>query len=325
MASALKIAIFLAFGLPALAHSAPPEAMPLVDGLPGPVLLAVWPGDEPRLLVCERETGKASLVDPTRDAPTPQSVGELVSGATAMAFLDERTLLIGAGGPQRDDRRVHVFRVSARGPRPFLPRQRVGELLPEDAGDPLGFVTGLATNSRHVFASIAGPEDESSGGRLLRARHTASMLSAFRPLATAEATTLQQRAVAVSDHGYIVSLAGDDDSGSSRLLLAAPEPLPGAGDYVALDLPLDGVIALAYSPAPQPIEHRLYALAKPKGDPPGVYRLDAAADQRGVSAKATLVIELSEPTSMAFGAEGVLYVATAGEAGAAVMMVTGEL
>ncbi|MEM6799043.1 MAG: hypothetical protein AAF589_05970, partial [Planctomycetota bacterium] len=298
-----------------------------IEDLDQPVALAMFasdalPGDH--LLVLEAG-GRLLIADVTKPMPPPRELatltpqGEAGSGqATCLLQLDDKTVLAGFGVGGRSLRGVAVFRIepTADGPTAKL-RQRVKELMPETIADLPGRYAAVAANNRHVYFALTNLAE---GGLLARARHTAGMLSALRPLATARdlPDDLSPRAVAVGPDGYVVAaFASSADSGpAARLIFADPEPSDGSGAPVVMEFDLPGVCALAYGPAPRPQRHRLYALAASDGEggESGLYRVDAAVDAAGkMTGSATLLAPFPRPVAMAFSPDGVMYVLTLGE------------
>lgn len=336
----------LLFGTASLADEQP-EASPVVtriaEGVPGPLLVAARPGDTPLVCLCEPATGRLfAIEEPTgddetaSDEPTDQAAGSDAAGSdaaaglplvemksvtggkpTTMAFLDRRTLLIGVGGPTVKERRVQVFRVSdRRGTRaPSVAKRRSArELLPDAVADLTGECIGLAANERYVFSAVGTPGEP---GRILRARHTASMLSGFRPLVSIDPTAFSGSpcCVAYNNGGFVSTLIEASDGSGSLLVYGQPDmPSGSKASPWSVRVPITGVVAMAYSPMPRPAEQLLYALVK--GDEPtegGLYRIDAAVLEDGsIGARANKLIDLENPVSMSFDSAGVLFITTAG-------------
>ncbi|MEM9186296.1 MAG: hypothetical protein AAGB00_07370 [Planctomycetota bacterium] len=285
-----------------------------------PAALGVRPagkGHAEQVFIVEAGSGRVLVVEPAAPAPKLAEVTqiELPEGSQRLcaALLDERTLIVGFGEALRSGRGLRVMRLldNPSGVTASVRQKSVSELLPGSVEDTLGYYAGLAVNGRYAFTAFRGAR---GGGRVLRARHTSGIVSAFRPLTTTEEfpSAMRLLAIAASERGYVAAVA--EGEGGPRLLFADPDPQRGSGAPVAMPLNLPGVVAIAYSPVPRPAERRLYALAN--GDSTGgLFRIDAGLDASGGAvARATRIADLPRATAMAFGGGGVLYIAVEGDA-----------
>lgn len=136
-------------------------------------------------------------------------------------------------------------------------------------------------------------------------------------------------AVAVEPRGHLVIVRskGDDPQPSSQITFVNPKDTHIDAEF-SVNLP--EIKATAYSPK----SGNMYALSRAASNasPSGVYRLDVgeAADPAKLSAHATMVAKVENPSAMAFGPEGVLYVTSLGTTGdgnaaGSVLKVIGDL
>ncbi|MEM8865445.1 MAG: hypothetical protein AAGF31_07845 [Planctomycetota bacterium] len=334
----LRVLLALATAPMCLADESLLEVTPIAEGLDQPVGLVVRPAaldtrnDQTvdQLFVCEAATGRVLSATIGRNdsadfVPVTMLVdaGGASAAPTAAWFLDRQTLLVAVNEANDQERGIRVLQISD-GPVAAVTReQQIGELLPQKAPVLVGSYRSLAAGSRYVYCAFQSVD---GGGRLLRARHTAGGVSGLRLLATAEGAPDEAApvALAMNDRGYLVAVYSPiDPQAPSQLAFIAPELIAGVGLPVLLDLDLASVVAISYSPMPRPVERRLYALAAD-----GLYRIDAAIDERGRSAtRTTKLAELTDPTAMAFAADGTLYVAVRGSIAAegSVVRIDGEL
>src|SRR5207253_1314122 len=91
--------------------------------------------------------------------------------------------------------------------------------------------------------------------------------------------------------------------------LSFSEPLHGK-TVMRLPLDLENVVALAYNPH----SGNLYTAALASGDSTrgGIYRLDDNGSPGKPLVAAVKVADIDEPTSMAFGPDGTLYITSLG-------------
>lgn len=321
--------------VPSLASAQPASGLQverIASGLDNPVGLAVIGLPKgPQLLVLER-AGRLLAIELNRPSETPTEVAQAPLddrsvGAHALLALDERRLLVAFGGDSRKSRGVMLLDLTAGASDRAEATQIAREIVPQGDPDKPGRYAGLARNDKRFFVAFAGDE---GSGELLSGAHSLAGISDVRPLPTARALPpgFEPRALALSPEGYVVAVGELQDRSEARpaaqLVFADPAPSVGAGDPVVMDLDLPGVVAIAYSPITRPTSKRLYAMAD---EPGGLYRIDAAINDQGrAGATGVKLLESNQPTAMAFGEDGALYIATApDESAGEVLRITGEL
>lgn len=273
----------------------------ILSGLANPTGLAVRSalrGGGVEVVVADAESGRiVSSIWRDGEASSPRVVlAELPQEPTLLSWLSKKELLVASKSMA-----VYVLDGEELASEPkSVARWAKGQ----------GLIGSVAVNARFVYAV--------SDGQLLRARRVGERLTSLR------ATPNQLGAVAAitfSPRGYLVvlhrSTSGEDPSAWQLAFLDPEQPeKPAAASPIA---GLRQPNQLAYGSSDVSDEGILYVLDA-GGDEPqssGVYRIDAAFDDSGRSTPvARLLVSVEQPSDLAIGPEGALYVATRSEGGA---------
>jgi hypothetical protein len=120
--------------------------------------------------------------------------------------------------------------------------------------------------------------------------------------------------ITVEPRGYIVIIRPDERDASTASRMDFVNPINGRTE-IKFPLRLANIVGVAYSTR----TGNLFAITNSPREsvPSGVYRidLDESSDSNGFSARATVVAKVQRPTSLAFGPDGALYVASLGRSG----------
>jgi hypothetical protein len=261
------------------------------------------------------EPKRATVVVTGFPAAADSDAGTEEGNPFSLLFLDEKHLVVGmAGAPP--ELRVYEF-AAAGGPLAAdAAKQRVTPQLPDE-----GACLGLARTRSNDFVADMLLVGVSRSG-LWKVPVRANMLGEMSRLEGGPGF-LVHMPLAISEQGYL--LAVDDSSRSIRNRFLFLNPTNGQVVH-QLDPRLTEVSGVAYSPN----SGNLYAIAKVYGkDEEGLFRLDDAREPGGQAVTVTKLANIREPTAMAFGPDGALYVTaladkTKGDGGE-LLKVTGEL
>jgi len=303
----------------------------ILTGLNNPASVAVRPGSEgagtAELFVSESGAGVVLRVEVGQTStPTPAVTGFPVAaladepafrvGPLGLAFLSRNRLAVGTGGLGNGKDLIRVYSVPdgaatqtydqpdhSAGPLPAGGRSSTGE----------GSFWSLATTDRALFAAARSGDEQ---GWVLKATLDANRIAALEPfIATRTASGAASPAAVTVDprpqrHYLVVAQRGAATADAdSRLTMYSP-----TSGSVALNLNtgLRDIVALAYSPAPS---LDLYAAdySQANSSEGGVYRLEAAQVDGHESCRAVKIAAVTRPTSLAFTADGAMFVTALGD------------
>lgn len=234
-------------------------------------------------------------------------------GPLGLLFLDQKTLVVGDGGQVDGSELVRVYSLPPGGTTLTADdmKAKLGPIGPGDAslkGE--GNFYALASNGKSIFVTSNGDDTK---GWVLKADVSSTGLGKLTPfIATKVATSVDAPVgIAINKEGQIVigQMGEINVPGDSLLTIydAATGKLVANGTTGLFD-----IASLAYHPKTGTLYAVDYGwMDNSKG---GVYRLDVTTSGDKLTVKATLNVKLDKPTSMAFAADGTLYVATIGTA-----------
>ncbi len=231
-------------------------------------------------------------------------------GPLGLAFLDKNRIVVGDGSQKDGEEVIRVYEVSEPG-KPAIAAadgKKTNPLAPEGDIPGEGNFYAVAVDANGIYATANGDDKkgwiarttiEKDGlGELVRYIATKESVDVDAPAAI---TISPRREVVVGQMGEINdqkdSLLTFYDQESKSLLLSLPTEL--------FDL-----VGLAYSPK----TGRLYAVDYSWADPKqgGLYRLDAVRRDGKQVIKTTKLIDLDQPTALAFNDEGELFITVFG-------------
>lgn len=230
-------------------------------------------------------------------------------GPLGLLFLDKSTLVVGGGGKPDGEELLRVYTLPEDGT--AIKADTMKTSFPLAATDDVkgeGNFYALAKSPDAVYVTCNGDDTK---GWVARAAVDGNSLTNFeRYLATKEATEVDAPVgIAVSPEGYLVV-------GQMGEINVPGDSLITFYDSVTKELRLNlatglhDICAVAYSPRKQ-----MYVLDYSWADPTqgGLFQvLEDASTESGIRTKR--IMTLDKPTSMAFDAEGNLYVTIIGEA-----------
>ncbi|GAA4422628.1 hypothetical protein [Bremerella cremea] len=227
-------------------------------------------------------------------------------GPLGLAFLDKEHLVVGDGSLKDGEEVVRVYTIGENGAevqkadagKKTNPLEAEGEMPGE------GNFYGVAVDIDNVYVTSNGDDKKGWIARASLEKDGLGELTRYIPTkdsvdvdAPAAITISPRREVVVGQMGEINdqkdSLLTFYDQKSKSLLLSLPAELYD-------------VVGLAYSPK----TGRLYAVDYSWADPKqgGLYRLDAVRRDGQQMVKATKLIDLDQPTALAFNQAGELYI-----------------
>jgi hypothetical protein len=304
----------------------------IASGLDNPASVAVRPGSEglgvAELFLSESGAGRVLRLatdEPARTAtvitgfPTAKFSDEPAFrvGPLGLAFLSRNRLAVGTGGLGQGEDLVRVYGIvdggeaiaydradHSAGPVAAGPRSAAGE----------GEFFSLATTDRALFAA---PHSGDAQGWVLKATLDANRIAGLEPFISTK--TLAGRgapgAVAVNpqpQRRYLVVAERGEPTAEFDSRITMHSPTTGAV-ALSLNTGLRDIVALAYSPAPSfDLYAADYSLAEPSQG--GVYRIEAVQVDDRESCRAVKIASITRPTSIAFTADGAMYVTAFGDA-----------
>lgn len=330
------LAVAICAGLPAVSRAdgnAPKVTVETIAaGLDTPMAVAIWPVSG-EVFVSESGAGRVVRVPPNKDAkPQPVVTGfavgqsadlpELRVGPLGLAFTTSDNLVVGSGGEGPGKDAVRIFAATPPGKSLTLAdAKKTMTIKPGDAskgGE--GSFYGIAAVPYALFATSRGDAESGWVSRSwirMASGNKSEITLELRPFidTTRLVHTGAPTALAVSKRGeLVVSQAGKfDKNRDSRLTFYDPS---NAKLLLNLPIGLFDVMGLAYSPQ----TGLLYAVdlawadGKEGGKEGGLYRLDASDTDGVLGIKPVKIAPLDRPTSLAFAANGTLYVTTLGPA-----------
>ncbi|RCS42116.1 hypothetical protein DTL42_20005 [Bremerella cremea] len=309
-----RFALPLSFAL-LMTVSAKAEIKPevILDGLKCPTGVAVQPetgivyvAESAASQIIRVVDGKAEVV--VKDFPQDEygKGPTYLMGPLGLAFLDKDHLVVGDGSLKDGEEVVRVYHVDEIGDGGIKADmgKKTNPLKPSDDVPGEGNFYGVAVDQEAIYVTSNGddkkgwvarcPLEMDGLGELTRFIPTKEVVSVDAPAAI---VISPRREIVVGQMGEINdtkdSLLTFYDQKSKKLLLSLPTELYD-------------VVGLAYSPK----TGRLYAVDYSWADPKqgGLYRLDAIRRDGKQAIKATKLLDLDQPTAMAFNADGELYI-----------------
>jgi hypothetical protein len=290
--------------------AAEPTIETVTEGLKNPFGLAVQPetghvfvADSGALRVVRIVGGKVEAVVTgfSQDAFGADPRYEI--GPLGLAFLDQETLVVGNGGQPAAEDALLIYKIPKAGEAPVTADKAKATLtLPSDAKGP-GNYFGVTLSRAGLFVTGHGQ----AGGWVGRADVNGTKIENFRGFVVPQevAAAALPVGITLSPRGEIVvgqRRAGNSPAESALTFYSARD-----GKAVATySTGLRDIVALAYSPQGQ-----LYALDFSSSDvgQGGLYQLVSAGAQ---AVKAKKIVSLEEPTALAFGRDGALYLTVIG-------------
>ena len=190
---------------------------------------------------------------------------------------------------------------SIRGDAKPLTEQEAEQSLPISVGAN-GVLGHPGLDERYCYVPIRGDEPG-----VLRSRHNLGVLSEFQAAPAINVTSPAMVTGSKSGHLVILEAGGWSATADSRLKFFDPTAESDAL-RLDLDLPLIDAVAFAYSPTTK----QLYVLDLNLNDPAnsGLYRIDSAGSG---AVRTVKLLTLAQPSGLAFGANGELWITTLGE------------
>ena len=295
----------------------------VANGLNEPSAVAIRPGgaaDRYEVFVALRGAGRVVKYISGEDRPQPAITGfhsnaadisePNSTGPWALAFLDRMTLIVAAGGGDRDTL-VRAYELHDDESIEADAKKQHAGVATQDGirrgTDALAIHAAARTiaNDRVpdllIFTATGDERQRGLWKMPIRAGSIGELVPFAAEADASEATT--PTAITIGEHGFVV-VARSADGDESPSELAFYNPIDGSR-LMRLSCELPRIVALAYSPR----TGNLYAAAGSTDDSDGsIYRLDDASQPGAPACSAIGVVEVSGPTAMAFAPDGALYV-----------------
>ena len=248
------------------------------------------------LFIADSGAGRVVKVVTSEPPQASAAVEGFETGPFALVFITRTKLLVGLRGEARSY------------PLPLVGATLVAASADHTTrGDTDNQITsfGLGDLGKQVFAT--------QGGTVMRGEVTGNRLTDLRRfVAKSNTGGLGYARCAVMTprdrpRFLVVADSGKDEPGDSVLRFYDPQ---SGSPALSLPVPLDSMVALAYSPT-----GNLYAADAGWNDPGkrGVYRLDEAIVDRRQTCRPVLVAHLPQPTALVFAPDGGLYATLLGD------------
>lgn len=309
----------------------------VLTGLHGPCAIAVRPssGDPGEVFVAESGAGRVVKLASGKAGDGP----EIITGFDAPSAADEKS---GAGGVQSLIFLDHTRLVVAGGDhegKPFARMYEVGNLdttlkadeskqsadLPEsDEAEAIRSFHDLARtlpNDKVADALIAAANGERGPAGIWKIAVRANTLGEIAPFGTAKSGSggTAVGGAAIANPGFVVIAAGTEDAPKNASVLKFMNPVDGR-TILQTNTDLQQIVGVAYSPTTGD-------LFVADGKAGAIYRLDDAGGPGKAACKAVKIADVSQPTALAFAADGSLYVTSLGDDNdnGMLLKITGEL
>jgi DNA-binding beta-propeller fold protein YncE len=231
-------------------------------------------------------------------------------GPLGLAFLDKDTLVVGGGGLVDTDELVRIYTVPAAGEPAIKADAMKASLGPLPHSEELkaeGNYYGVAVNKSGIYVTCNG--DDTKGWVSMASLDGTKFGEFKRFIATKELVQVDAPvAIATSPQGVLVVGQMGEITIPEDGLLTFYHAETGKM-LMNLETGLFDITGLAYSP-----KGHLYAtdfawMAPEEG---GLFRLDSKGEGQDQTISAVKITGLDKPTSLAFGDDGALYIATIG-------------
>jgi hypothetical protein len=315
------------FAWQAPASGLEPTVVTIAHGLRHPQDICVRPegGQPSEVFVADRGARKIIRVIANRpdtvdevivDVPVLKTANDQESsgGVQALYFLDHLRLLI-AGTEQDDSPFIRLYELQdvASGLQFNDQKQQVS--FPEEPGSATHGIrefrhfTRTRVNDRVTDALLLATADENRMGALWKVPLKAGTLGDITPLQSAKGSDTRATigGIAVGNSGYITVAAED----SENAMLKFVNPIDGSSEF-EIETHLSHIVGLCYAPTTGDL---FAACSNPKDSKAdGVYRLDDVGEKSKPRCRATRIASVAQPTAVACGPDGALYVTALGDA-----------
>jgi len=227
-------------------------------------------------------------------------------GPLGLAFINKNTLVVGDGSLPDGEEVIRVYTVPDNGEKVDASDAKhiSNPLIAEDEMPGEGNFFGVAIDQGVIFATANGDDKQGWVAKLTVEKDGFGKLVRFIPTkqavevdAPAAITISPRREIVVGQMGEI------NDSKDSLLTFYDQE---SKEIQLSLNADLHDLVGLAYSPQTGRLYAVDYSWANPKEG--GLYRLDSVRREGKQVVKATKLLDLDQPTSMAFAPSGELYI-----------------
>lgn len=306
----------------AASASAEEKLETVIEGLVNPCAVTVQPetGD---LFVSDSGAGRVIRVQIGEDGKAKQSdvitgfpkdiygKGPMYDiGPLGLAFLDQKTLIVGGGDRVDVEEVIYVFEVPDAGAKAITVDDAKTKLGPLEKTEQLqaeGNYYGVALAGGAVYASANGDDTK---GWIVKATIDGTKFGKLeRAIATKEATQVDAPvALTVDPQGNLVVGQMGEITVPNDSLLTFYNPKTGKM-RLNLETNLFDITGLAYSP-----KGHLYAtdFAWMAAEEGGLFRLDADGKGQSQTIDPVKITNLDKPTALAFGKDGSLYITIIG-------------
>jgi len=232
-------------------------------------------------------------------------------GPLGLFFLDKDTLVVGDGGSKDGEEFARVFAVPMTGTAAIKFEEAKQKLGPLAASEPLpaeGNFFGIAATKTSLFVACQGAN---SRGQVAKADINDGKLGELKRFLGGKDSpeVASPLAVAIGPNGELVVGQSGERTVASDSRLTFYNPNSGKL-LLNLQTGLHDLSSLAYHPA----NKQLYALdiASLKPEDGGLFRLARSTKEAQQTIRPIKLLKLDQPTAMAFGKSGELYIATLG-------------
>lgn len=325
------------FSIASVALAADVEQTVLLEGLANPSGVAVQPGTGD-VFVSDSAALRVIKVSPKKGAQPQEVVTGFPKdvygkgpkydiGPLGLGFLKKNMLVVGGGGQEDGKELLRIYKVGNKAISADKMAHKIGPLGPGDAtakGE--GNFYGIAVTSKGIYITANGDDTK---GWVLKVPITDGEPGSLEPFIASKKATGVDAPVGIDispDGKIVVGQMGEMNVPQDSLLTVYDEST-GKLEWKA-QTGLFDIADVAYSKS-----GKLYAVDFAWMDTKqgGLFRLDVSMNGGRPSVKATKIVSLNKPSSMAFGADGALYVtvfgagAEEGKKSGQLIKITGDL